>query len=170
MKLWCFQTCVEIVCVCAAEDREGETDHGEEPAEPTEVENLSQCLCFMPEGLQRGQPAARAAPGVGQVHICRLPSVLLLSSHRPFPIPPWAATPPPCHVPGLSLGPWQVHGTWGGFVQLQQGHGHRGLSTLGRWKGHMWRLWTESIGSPNKNFPVHPVLFKDAFMDSVQKN
>lgn len=41
-----------VLCMCITEDREGETDAGEEPVEPAKVENVSQCFCFMPEGLQ----------------------------------------------------------------------------------------------------------------------
>lgn len=41
-----------VLCMCITEDGEGETDAGEEPVEPAKVENVSQCFCFMPEGLQ----------------------------------------------------------------------------------------------------------------------
>lgn len=109
-----------------AEDREGKTDDGEEPAGPAEVENMSQCLFLVPEGLQWSQPAARAAPGVGQIHLPRLPSVLFLPPHRRTPLTAWAATP----APGLFCGPRWAYGVWGGIIQLRQGYSYRRGSAL----------------------------------------
>lgn len=81
------------VHVYVTEDREGETDDGEEPPEPAEVENMSQRLYVMPQGLQRSQPAARAAPGVSQIQLPGLPSELFLSSHRCTPFTARVPTP-----------------------------------------------------------------------------
>lgn len=84
----CLQTC-QLLCVCVCvcvprftEDREGEANDGEEPFEPAEVEDMSQRLCIMPESLQRSQPEARSAPGVGPIHLLGLPSVVFVSSRR----------------------------------------------------------------------------------------
>lgn len=76
---------IMCVCVCVprfTEDREGEANDGEEPFEPAEVEDMSQRLCIMPESLQRSQPEARSAPGVGPIHLLGLPSVVFVSSRR----------------------------------------------------------------------------------------
>lgn len=94
-----------VLHVHVAEGREGETDHGEEPARPAEAENMSQCLCLVPEGLQRSQPAAGAAPGVSQIHLPRLPSLLCLSSHRHTPFTAWVATTGPGFALRLFCGP-----------------------------------------------------------------
>lgn len=113
--------CVCVLHVHVAEGREGETDHGEEPARPAEVKNMSQCLCLVPEGLQRSQPAARAAPGVGQIHVPRLPSVVSLSSHRHTPpLTARLATPGPGVSSRLSCGPAD-----GGSIQCQQRRSYR---------------------------------------------
>ena len=107
-----------------AEDREGETDDGEEPSGAAEVERMSQGVCVVPEGLQRSQPAARAAPGVRQVHLARLPSLLSVSSHRRSPFAARAATPGPGLALGLFRGPRRLRGVRGGFIRLQQGYAH----------------------------------------------
>lgn len=108
--------CLCVLHVHVAEGREGETDHGEEPAGPAEVKNMSQCLCLVPEGLQRSQPAAGAAPGVSQIHVPRLPSVVSLSSHwRPPSLTAQLATPGPGLASQLSCGPADR-----GSVQHQQ--------------------------------------------------
>lgn len=82
-----------ILHVYVTEDRKGETVDGEEPTQPAEVENMSHCLCVMSDGLQRSQPAAGAAPSVSQVHLTRLPTGLVLSSHRFTPYTAWDASP-----------------------------------------------------------------------------
>lgn len=131
LTLNCLRACYsESVFPDVAEDREGETDDGEEPSGAAEVERMSQGLCVMPEGLQRSQPAARAAPGVRQVHLARLPSVLFVSSHRRSPFTARAATPGPGLALGLFRGPRSAHGVRGGFIRLQQGNTHTRQPTL----------------------------------------
>lgn len=95
----CFRLCLTCVCVCFTENRTGETDPGEEPAQPAEAENVSHCLVLMSEGLQRSKPEARAAAGVSQIHFSRLPPVLYISSHRVTSFT--VGTP----VPGFVFGP-----------------------------------------------------------------
>lgn len=165
---------LRVLHVCVAEDREGEADHGEEPAEPPEVENVSQRLYLVPEGLQRSQPAAGAAPGVSQIHHPGLPSVLFLSSHRRTPFTARAATQASGFALCLFCGPWWVYGAWGGFVQLQQGYRHRRWSTLAldTCPAHVLQLCTKTTGSwslvikPEVTTLYHTVS-KDITMDSL---
>lgn len=84
--------------VCVAEDREGETDGGEEPTGPDEAENVSQRLYVVSKGLQWSQPAARTAAGVGQIHVFRVPAILPLPSHRCFSDAARITTPAPTSV------------------------------------------------------------------------
>lgn len=121
-----------VLCMCITEDGEGETDAGEEPVEPAKVENVSQCFCFMPEGLQWSKSTARAAAGVSQVHLPRLPSVLFLSSHRHSSLTAWVATP----AIGVLCGCWTVYDKWGSSMKFQQGHSHWTTLTLDTEQAH----------------------------------
>lgn len=134
-----------VLNVHVAEGREGETDHGEEPAWPAEVKNKSQCFCLVPEGLQWGQPAARAAPGVSQIHLSRVPSLLCLSSHRRYPFTAWVAAPGPGFTLKLLCGTWWVYAVRRGSSHLQQGYSYSRWSTFALDR-HPAQLCTKSIG------------------------